>query len=405
MFGDSEDALLPPLKQTMANLSASSRIPELDGLRGLAVTSVVAFHYSLLGPPPTDHPIGAEHFYAWWRGGAALGWSGVDLFFVLSGFLIGGILLDARDSPSYYKTFYARRFFRILPLYYLWIFGYLFLMFTMRGLLTVFLRDPVERAVDGGVFWLFAFVQNVTYAGYATLGWAWLSPTWSLAVEEQFYVISPLLIRRLTKRALAVTMCSVVLLAPLARLWVHFHLPTYSVNLDLAYTLLPCRADALAIGVLMALLWRNQSFRKWLSEHAKTLYVLTAVFLGGAIGLGVWSANAFTLPMESVGYSWLALLYALILLLALQKPSGPVASLCRIGWLCEIGRISYCIYLIHGAVGWFFHALLHAVEPSPSVWEYAASSCVAAIVVYSVARASWKDIESPLLRRAQAYQY
>jgi Acyltransferase family len=93
----------------------SPRIPELDGLRGLAILLVMLCHY--VGNP--DHsPLGFlphRFFLAF-----TAGWSGVDLFFVLSGFLIGGILLEARDSPNYFRTFYIRRVFRILPIYYLW---------------------------------------------------------------------------------------------------------------------------------------------------------------------------------------------------------------------------------------------------------------------------------------------
>lgn len=402
-IGIETEPLLDSLKLDMANGSQSSRIPELDGLRGLAVVSVVAFHYSFLGPFLPKHPVGAQRFYQLWRHAAALGWSGVDLFFVLSGFLIGGILLDARDSPFYYKAFYLRRFYRILPIYYLWIFAYLFAMFTIQRLPAAYLRDAGPPT--GGVYWLFAFVQNATFASTATLGWYWLSPTWSLAVEEQFYLIAPLLVRRLTKRAVFVTMCSVVVLAPLVRLWFRAHLPTEAARLDLAYTLLPCRADALAMGVLAALLWRNATFRNWLSSHTEALYVLTGVFLTGTIGLAIFAPDNFALPMQSVGYTWLAVFYALVLLLVLERPSNPFAAFCRSGWLRALGRISYCIYLIHNAAGWVFRALLESVVAQPTVWEYAATSCAAAIAVYLLARASWKDIESPLLRRAQVYQY
>jgi peptidoglycan/LPS O-acetylase OafA/YrhL len=94
---------------------SKSRVPELDGLRGLAIFLVVLFHYV---SQEGDAAATASRFLQRF---AILGWSGVDLFFVLSGFLIGGILIDARASSFYYRTFYARRFFRIIPLYYLWI--------------------------------------------------------------------------------------------------------------------------------------------------------------------------------------------------------------------------------------------------------------------------------------------
>src|SRR5579863_7722584 len=91
-----------------------SRLPELDGIRGMAII-IVLLNHAFSVP---------ERHIAWLERTFAMGWSGVDLFFVLSGFLIGGILIDAKGSPNYFKTFYARRAFRILPLYYAWIGGY-----------------------------------------------------------------------------------------------------------------------------------------------------------------------------------------------------------------------------------------------------------------------------------------
>jgi peptidoglycan/LPS O-acetylase OafA/YrhL len=382
-----------------------SRIPELDGLRGIAVILVVAIHYAYFEPSPGNHLISSEQLYFWFQRFFAIGWSGVDLFFVLSGFLIGGILLDAKDSPSYYKTFYLRRFFRILPLYYLWIFGYVFVMFTSHRWMNFFLKVPTEGPPDASVFWLFVFVQNMKFASYAALSWAWLSPTWSLAVEEQFYLIAPLLIRRLSRQALFRVMCLVAIAAPLARLWVRSNLLSQPVGLDQVYTLLPCRADALAFGVLTALAWRDKFFRKWLSRHTMTLEISGLVFLCGVLGLWYWSPNNFSLPMESFGYTWLGIFYALVLLLVLEKPSGAIGSFLRLKWLRELGGVSYCVYLIHGAMGWIFRAALEYLIKNPSVWERSAFCCAAAIVVYLLARASWRDIESPLLRRAQAYQY
>jgi len=103
--------------------SRQERVPELDGLRGAAIFMVVVFHY--LEQQGTVSGGGLTPIL---QRVALMGWSGVDLFFVLSGFLIGGILVDARNSPSYFRTFYTRRFFRIIPIYYLWILAYIVLV-------------------------------------------------------------------------------------------------------------------------------------------------------------------------------------------------------------------------------------------------------------------------------------
>lgn len=384
---------------------SSSRIPELDGLRGIAILLVILLHYFHQTFPGVEHPSTLlEHVYVWFRMGAAMGWTGVDLFFVLSGFLIGGILVDVKDSPSYYKTFYRRRFYRIIPIYYLWVMGYVVLFLTVRDTATEYYPNPFNPTLKDGVLWLFAFVQHVRFTRYMSLGWVWLVPTWSLAVEEQFYLVAPLLIRRLSRRALPIVLGGVVLVAPLVRLWVRSHLPTAEANWDLAYILMPCRADALAIGVLAALYWRSESLRAWLSQRAWLLYGLTGVFFAGVVVLGR-SPNLSSFSMQSIGYTWIALFYGLVLILVLEKPKGSVASMARTKWLGEIGRVSYCVYLIHFAMWWIFHSTLNIVVRHPAQWQYVIASCAALIAVYAVARISWKDIEYPLLRRASAYQY
>ena len=134
----------------------NQRLPQLDGLRGVAILLVVVCHCVA----------NAEHErLGYWLGhflsGLTVGWSGVDLFFVLSGFLIGGILLDARDSPRYFRTFYARRVFRILPVYYLWILIYVVIVaigvYGVPGALPVGRRDLTTVPI------YVLFLQNVVY--------------------------------------------------------------------------------------------------------------------------------------------------------------------------------------------------------------------------------------------------
>src|SRR5665213_604282 len=163
------------------------RIPELDGLRGMAILLVMVGHYFSV---PGVGAVSLLNGY-WFR----LGWTGVDLFFVLSGFLIGGILLDARGSSNYFKTFYARRFFRIIPLYYAWILLYVVLAPVVR----MFFSDrigPVQR-VDGSILAHLFFLQNFHEFLKSGASFWWFSSTWSLAVEEQFYLVAPLLVRYL----------------------------------------------------------------------------------------------------------------------------------------------------------------------------------------------------------------
>src|SRR6266478_3335761 len=192
--------------------SSRGRIPELDGLRGLAILLVVLFHfitYSYHGPSHTALSYFTKLF--------GLGWSGVDLFFVLSGFLIGGILLDVRESPRYFKTFYLRRFYRIIPVYYAWILFYIVIAAVAGRFLTAQISHA-NNDLLGSRYWLliqFLFLQNFGILNsLPVIAGVWFWPTWSLAVEEQFYLIAPFVIRFLSKRTLYVFLTTAILMAP-----------------------------------------------------------------------------------------------------------------------------------------------------------------------------------------------
>ncbi|HEX3770832.1 MAG TPA: acyltransferase, partial [Polyangiaceae bacterium] len=185
-----------------------SRIPEVDGLRGLAIVLVMLWHYVAIVVEPPRHSVAA---YA--VSSLRLAWSGVDLFFVLSGFLIGGILIDERTSPRYLANFYRRRFFRIVPLYAL-----------VCGLFwaAVLLGGAKRYGVAG--HWLFGdplpwysfplFVQNAFIAIRGTFDPMPTGVTWSLAIEEQFYLTLPLLVRHLSRRRLVQVLATAALAAP-----------------------------------------------------------------------------------------------------------------------------------------------------------------------------------------------
>ncbi len=162
------------------------RVPELDGLRGLAILLVIICHY--VGN--ANHGAVGKWQYRM-LSAFNIGWSGVDLFFVLSGFLIGGILLDQRESLNYFRAFYMRRVFRILPLYYGWtlLFGVLVLAATWLapGRFPVAYQDLWQVPVH------LLFLQNF-WIGMQKWPWIWFVVTWSLAVEEQFYLVAPLLV-------------------------------------------------------------------------------------------------------------------------------------------------------------------------------------------------------------------
>jgi peptidoglycan/LPS O-acetylase OafA/YrhL len=386
--------------------SKKPRVPELDGLRGFAIAFVVLFHFFYFGPSLNHHLSMTRSLYVHFEQSIALGWSGVDLFFVLSGFLIGGILMDVQASEHYFKTFYLRRFFRIIPVYYVWILSFLVVASVAGSFMRAHIGGGELPEPKVHIIPLLFFLQNFGFLHYSVLAGAWFLPTWSLAVEEQFYLISPLVIRLLTRRALVAFLSLVICLAPLLRLFIYLHVPARPNDSSLAYTLMPCRADALALGMVAAVLWRNARFRLWMEETTAIPYGVAVILLVGLLIMGKWFPSHESLPTQTVGYTWIALFYVLILLLALAKPNGLIALVARIRWLREFGRVSYCIYLVHTGIRLVCQVLIAAaLNNHVSSWEGIAGNGLAAVVSYAIARLSWKYFEHPLLERGRAFKY
>jgi peptidoglycan/LPS O-acetylase OafA/YrhL len=329
----------------------------------------------------------------------SVGWSGVDLFFVLSGFLIGGILLDSRDSPRYFRTFYLRRMHRILPIYYFWVSLYAATVTT--GLVLAPGKLPVSgRDLEVVPIYLF-FVQNIIYSP-SPFQWNWLVVTWSLAVEEQFYLFAPPLVRCLSVRRLIWALAAIVCAAPVVRYlafhWLRgfYYLPQYA---------MPCRADALALGMLAAVAWRRPDFRGYLQQHPAVLQRSVAYLLILLAVLMWWFTRPPGLVTFTVGYSSLAVFYAALLLLVVSQAQGLVARAMRARWLRYLGGISYCVYLIHMPINqWAHSALLHSPARIYDL-KGIGITLLAAVVTQIVAALSLKFIEGPLIRRGHRYVY
>ena len=373
------------------------RIPELDGLRGFAIFVVLAFHYiaqeGTLTPGTTAARL--QRF-------VIMGWTGVDLFFVLSGFLIGGILMDARSSPSYFKTFYARRFFRIIPVYYLWVAGYVALVAVAGGVLTRLSNSGVRPPLDLGILSHFLFLQNFVPITLFGLAGAWFGHLWSLAVEEQFYLVAPVVVRFTSERLLKWLLLLVIAGEPFLRIFLLrvLHVPEWAV-----VVLVLCRADALAMGMLAAALTCGDSPSFLVVGNLGKLYAMLATLSAGVLVLWLWAPQAQTLGMQSFGYTWMAGFYAVILLLAVGHQDGWVARCFRIRWLRELGIVSYCVYIIHIVVNVVLHALLLRKSPRISTGKGALVTVFAVFVTYGVAKISWILLEAPMQRRGHAFKY
>jgi peptidoglycan/LPS O-acetylase OafA/YrhL len=384
-----------------AEMPTPHRILELDGLRGTAILLVIVCHYIA----DADHrPLGfvGDHLYTV----LTVGWSGVDLFFVLSGFLIGGILLDARNSSNYFRTFYLRRVHRILPIYYL--------LIGLYVVVVVLSASPWFRPVvvnpPGQILALndlsvvpkyVLFLQNVLYSP-RPFEWIWFVVTWSLAVEEQFYLVAPPLIRFLSERTLIVLLCCTVFFAPLIRFVTFVYFP----HLDhFAQFAMPCRADALSLGILGAILWRSPRIREYLQGNTGVLQRSTLYLLVCLIGLLWWLARPLNTVMITAGYSFLGLFYASLLLLVLFQPGSLPARIMRSPVLRWLGMISYCVYLFHDLINQLAHRIFLRNEPSLAIWSgiFVTASALGVTLLFAVL--SWKFFEKPLVRRGHRFSY
>jgi len=376
---------------------SKQRIPELDGLRGLAILLVLVFHYTAQEGVLTPGTL-ADRVQRF----TVMGWTGVDLFFVLSGFLIGGILMDVRSSPSYFKTFYCRRFFRIVPIYYLWLVLYVALMVIAGNTISRLSNSGIRPPLDLGIFSYFLFLQNFVSMGLFGLAGAWFGHLWSLAVEEQFYLVAPLVVRFTAARYLKWILTGVIICVPLFRMFLSRVLHVMALKITV---LVLCRADALAIGMLAATLTRGENPLISVPQNTRTLYVALGILSLGVVALWMFSPQSTTLGMQSIGFTWMALFYVVILLLAVGYPESWFAGIFRNKFLRELGVVSYCVYIIHIVVNVVLHALLLHKGPRISTGKGAIVTVFAGFVTYSIAKVSWLLFEGPLQRRGHAFKY
>ena len=362
----------------------SRRIPELDGLRGVAILLVLCWHVapSLVAgrPPAVQRLVSSLIRYTW---------SGVDLFFVLSGFLLGGILLDHRGSSRYFKTFYLRRFYRIMPLYYVMVALFVVLRLVRRPSTLDWLFVPPMPLVA-----YLAFLQNFAMARADTTGAQWLGPTWSLAVEEQFYLVLPILIRTIPRRLLshasALMVVAAISLRAAMYLWGRH-------GASSAYMLMPARADALMLGVLAALAVRDPRTRAFCERRRGVLYGTVLGLSLGVLGMALRHELVGSPGMILFGYTLIALLYTTVLVLAVTvRQDEMVGRLLRSRPLRSTGVLAYGLYLIHLPV----IGLTSLVFGAQSV-----VGAVALVATFLLASISWRYFEEPLVRRGHHHQY
>jgi peptidoglycan/LPS O-acetylase OafA/YrhL len=281
------------------------RIARLDGIRGIAIIMVVLHHSGLLNA----------------------GWTGVDLFFVLSGFLITQILLKTKSDEDYWSTFYKKRARRILP--------------PLIPLIILGLALTPGLNLWFGAAYLLFFGNAVMAAGYIV---PILGITWSLAVEEHFYLVWPLAIRYLSRKNVAALACAIILIEPFLRAFATHYLSRQAVQV-----LTPFRLDGLAAGSILALSL----------EHARVVSLIKAVAAWGcAAAFGIYAllyrllGHSFT-HMENhalfngLGYSLIVFIAFFFISYVLFHEDAVLSKVLSFRPLAELGKISYGVYLYH----------------------------------------------------------
>ncbi len=365
-----------------------AHIPALDGLRGCAILGVLLLHFT----SALDAPAGAPARLV--KQAFNIGWTGVDLFFVLSGFLITGILADARDTPHRYRTFYARRALRILPLYY----GFVLLLFVVPPLIGA--RAYTTPLADQLPYWL--YLQNFRTLSNGALDYA--AHLWSLAIEEQFYLVWPLVVFTLSRTG-ALRVCAVLVVGALA----YRVASVFTVDdLRTVYFLTPGRVDGLALGGAIALIARGTGGLMRLRRMAPAVLAAAAAVLAAA-ALHPSGFNPGGVYMVSVGYSALAFCFGAVLVLALDGGGALLPRLLSAPVLRFFGRYSYGLYVVH--VPLIALAQLAGVSPDafagtrwelPGLLGYMALMATASILV---ALASWNLYEKPFLKLKSRFTY
>lgn len=306
-----------------------NRIPVLDGIRGVAILLVMVHHMTIM-----EGRCALDRFVA---GLGEAGWIGVDLFFVLSGFLITGILYDSKGSTAYFRNFYARRTLRIFPLYY----GVL--IFSLL-ILPQFSHPKAQNfgRIAGDELWYWLYLSNYAIGFRHAFRHGILDVSWSLAIEEQFYLIWPAIVLWFDRRKL-MGVCVGMVVASFALRLLLLSMDVHPITIRV---ITPTRMDGLAMGAWIALAARGrEGLSPWV-PGARIVALLAGLSVCGIFA--VTKLDNMSSLVQGAGYLAVACFFASVLLLVLGlPPQRAVARILRHPVLTMFGRYSYALYLFH----------------------------------------------------------
>jgi peptidoglycan/LPS O-acetylase OafA/YrhL len=377
-------AFSAPTPKPLPGVQPLRTIPALDGVRGVAIIAVLAYHFSVWAMRAVSRNAVQSL--------VGFGYSGVDLFFVLSGFLITGVLLDARGTPGWLGSFYVRRMLRICPLYYTAV--------AVAIVAQRYLAEPDDvHSIAAVQPWLWTHTLNIKIAGQNAWSPYWLGHFWSLGVEEQFYLLWPTAVALLSRRGLAALCIAAVPAALGLRLWLFLNAHGAA-----AFALMPCRIDALCLGALTALAARSRGglLVWWPAARAGI------VVFGGATAMMLVPGASWANTVGVVRMTVVALFCTSVIIDAVASPPAALGRrLLETRVLRAFGKYSYGLYVIHQLMG----PALIATFPFAALQGFAAPAATLAFFVYCsavlipIAWLSWTCLESPFLRLKSAFEY
>jgi peptidoglycan/LPS O-acetylase OafA/YrhL len=370
------------------------RLHVIDGLRGIAILMVVLIcHY--IGDRVGVVNAGETEPETLLGAAIDLSITGVHLFFIISGFLLGGILIDNRGSDHFFLPFYIRRLNRIFPLY----FGCLLMFLIISPQLDERFDWLTKEELPA---WTYAiFMQNNAMAMADHFGGNWLAPTWSLAVEEQFYIILPFLIFFTPPRLLRWVLLAAVIVAPLLRA-----VAGLGVSGTASIVLLTSCMDALCYGILAAHLIRTERGRRLVRTYAGVLGQMAWLLPLSAL-LIAYYGDALDIGARVIGSFWLMTTgFTALLLYITQKRSGCLHRLLDMAWLRWIGVRCYAIYLFHQAVIGLMGGYLVGRSDFVVTDAWSLGVWLAAIAaILTLAAVSWHLIERPMIALGHRWTY
>jgi peptidoglycan/LPS O-acetylase OafA/YrhL len=368
---------------------ARGRMPALDGVRGLAILMVMFHHFTIVQPAS-----GAARALL---SAAAMGRYGVDLFFVLSGCLITGILIDTRDDPHYFRTFYTRRILRIFPLYY----ALVAVTFLVVPAATRFL--PADAAQTVNTFltpsdwpWFAAFCSNFLIAIRDRYTNGLLDAAWSLAIEEHFYLVWPAVVLAVAGRGRLRSVCVAVLAVALVLRGAAWAAGWSRLQI---YVVTFTRFDALAFGALVAI-WMRGAAGEW-SGHLRRAPALAAGLLATIVALWLTGQMDYTATvMNTIGYTLVGALGMQLVIQAVPvDKEGAVHRVFGSGAMRFFGKYSYGLYMfqlpVKGALMLLFFTEARMAS-SALFWQALFYVCAGTATI-AAALVSWHLLEKNML--------